>query len=39
MNTYQVTFPSGIQRLFTTLEEAQQFAYVGYGTILVKVSA
>jgi len=39
MTTYQVTFPSGIQRLFTTLEEAQQFAYIGYGTIQVKESA
>ncbi len=33
MTTYQVTFPSGIQRLFDTYEEAQQFATVGYGTV------
>ena len=30
---YQVTFPSGIQRMFDTMQEAQAFAAVGYGTV------
>lgn len=35
MNTmYIVTFPSGVQRWFNSLEEAYPFAHAGYGTIV-----
>ena len=33
-NIYIVTFPSGVQRWFDSLEEAYPFAHAGYGTIV-----